>query len=131
MYKKTIFKITMMLLTLIAFGGCLEDIKEASKDLAESSGIEKYDILVDENGYSPDKIKIINNNTKKVQLDFKRTTDATCAREVVYEDQGINVELPLNEKVSVVFDVTKDNEVTFGCHMDKMFKGVIVKSKSI
>ena len=115
------FNFIILGLFFLTLSGCLFD-----KPI-----LEKHEIVVDENGYTPEKIKITNPNTKKVQIDFKRITDSTCATEVVYEPQNINADLPLNETVTVVFDITKGNEITFGCAMDKMHKGVIVKQKSI
>lgn len=121
----------LMFFCVAALSGCSSDEKAESENTSNSSSLEVHDIIVDENGYSPEKIKITDAKTKKVQLNFQRMTDATCATEVIYEPQDINVKLPIGEKISVVFDITKDNEITFGCHMDKMLKGVIVKQVSL
>ncbi len=83
-----------------------------------------FNITVDGEGYHPSEIKT---SQDEVILVFTRITEDTCAREVINEEQNINRELPLNEPVKIKFDMKNSQEVTFGCHMNKMFQAVIVK----
>ncbi len=85
-----------------------------------------FNIEVTEKGYIPSKIQI-DKSLKKVYLKFLRKTDQTCAREVIFEEQNINEKLPLNREIEILFDVSGSNELIFGCHMDKMFSGRIIK----
>ena len=54
-----------------------------------------------------------------------RTTDRTCATELVVKDYGINARLPLGTPVTVTFTPRKAGEVKFACGMD-MITGVVV-----
>ena len=87
---------------------------------------QEINVVVNENGYTPSEIKVPK-HLDFVTLNFKRTTDKTCAREVISKDLGINKKLPLNKVVQVRFDVRNKNTITFGCHMNMMYKGVIIK----
>ncbi len=84
-----------------------------------------FEIEVNEKGYVPSKIEIPS-GLKKIKINFLRTTDKTCAREVILEEQNINKKLPLNKKVSISFDTSGSKELIFGCHMEKMFSGKII-----
>ena len=54
-----------------------------------------------------------------------RTTDRTCATEIVITEYGINARLPLNKPVTVTFTPRKAGQVKFACGMD-MITGVVV-----
>lgn len=80
-------------------------------------------VSVTSNGFEPAEIK-----TKKgepLRLIITRTTDKTCATEVVVKDLGINKKLPLNEAVTVDLTPKKNGELRYACSMD-MIAGVIV-----
>ncbi len=111
----------ILLVTIIFLNGCLDKKNSASK-----STVDTFKVEVNEKGYVPSVIKI-SPNLKSVKLLFTRTTDKTCAREVVLEELNINKKLPLNEEVAISFPVEGSNELIFGCHMDKMFSGKIIK----
>ena len=104
-------------LTFILIVGCKTNSVKTQKEI---------NIVVNESGYTPAKIKIPK-HLDFVTLNFKRTTDKTCAREVISKDLGINKRLPLNKVVQINFDVRHRDTITFGCHMNMMFKGVLVK----
>ena len=104
-------------LFFIMITGCKTSSVKSQKEI---------DVVVNEKGYTPDKIKIPK-HLDSVTLSFKRTTDQTCAREVISKDLGINKKLPLNKVVKIKFDVRNKDSVTFGCHMNMMYKGVLIK----
>ena len=108
----TIFSLSFILIT-----GCKTNSAKTQKEI---------NIVVNENGYTPAKIKVPK-HLDFVTLNFKRTTDQTCAREVISKDLGINKKLPLNKVVQIKFDVRNKNSITFGCHMNMMYKGVLIK----
>lgn len=60
-----------------------------------------------------------------LQLTFIRTTDATCATEVVIPDLKLRRALPLNQPVIVEIPARPAGELAFACGMD-MLKGTIV-----
>jgi plastocyanin domain-containing protein len=53
-----------------------------------------------------------------------RTTDETCATEVVFPAFEIKRALPLNEPVEVEFTPREAGEIAFACAMD-MLRGTI------
>jgi plastocyanin domain-containing protein len=58
-------------------------------------------------------------------VSFVRTTDQTCATEVVFPDLGINQKLPLNQPVKVDVPTDAAKTLTFQCGMG-MYKGSVV-----
>ena len=85
-----------------------------------------FKVEVNQKGYAPSTIKVPQ-SLKTIKLLFTRTTDQTCAREVILEELNINKKLPLNQEVEITFDIADHSELVFGCHMDKMFSGKIIR----
>ncbi len=56
-------------------------------------------IIADEHGYTPSSVSVAKGTA--VTLEFVRTTDKTCATEVVFPDLNVNKPLPLNTPVDV------------------------------
>lgn len=83
---------------------------------------EPVKITVTKNGYEPWKVRA----WKGVPLTLvvTRTTDETCATEVVLPEYGIHQKLPLNQPVTITFTPTREGEVRYACAMN-MFQGVI------
>jgi plastocyanin domain-containing protein len=59
------------------------------------------------------------------RLTFVRTTDATCATEVVIPSLDIKRPLPLNQPVDIEFAPNKAGDVAFACGIG-MFSGTLV-----
>jgi len=57
-------------------------------------------------------------------LVITRTTDQTCAKELVIPSLNIRRQLPLNQPVEIVLTPTRKNDVSFACGMN-MMTGVI------
>ena len=86
----------------------------------------RVDIAVTEAGFEPSKVTV--KQGEEVTLAFKRTTDKTCATEVVLhvnEKDTLEKKLPLNEVVPVTVTFSKAGELGYACGMN-MHKGVIV-----
>ena len=83
---------------------------------------EPVKITVTRNGYEPWRVRA----WKGVPLTLvvTRTTDETCATEVVLPEYGINQKLPLNQAVTITFTPTREGELRYACAMN-MFQGVI------
>lgn len=79
-------------------------------------------VTVDGAGFHPEKITA--KAGQSVTLVFRRVTDATCAKQVVFKDLGIRKELPLNQDVEVQL-TAKTPALTFVCGMD-MLRGSLV-----
>ena len=58
-------------------------------------------------------------------ITFLRTTDKTCATEVVFPTLDIKRALPLNEAITIEFSPKQPGEIAFVCGMN-MLKGTVV-----
>lgn len=85
---------------------------------------EQYTMTVTEKGYEPSKLTV--KAGVPVKLLIKRTTNATCAREIVVPAQNLKVDLPLNKEVEVSLAPLAKGEIKFGCAMDLMIAGVVL-----
>jgi RND family efflux transporter MFP subunit len=62
---------------------------------------------------------------RPARIAFTRTSDETCAKEVVFADYGIRRSLPLNQTVTVDFVPKSNGRAGFVCGMN-MLKGTLV-----
>ncbi|HEX8826426.1 MAG TPA: cupredoxin domain-containing protein [Archangium sp.] len=81
-------------------------------------------LSVTEKGYEPSPITL--KQGEPVKLVLTRTTEHTCANEIVLDEYGINTALPLNQPVEVAFTPTKTGKLVYGCAMGKMISGVFM-----
>jgi plastocyanin domain-containing protein len=87
-------------------------------------GVRTVALTVTEKGYEPSPMKLAKD--VPVKLVVTRTTDHTCATEVVLEEHGVNTPLPLNTPVEIKFTPSKSGELRYGCAMGKMISGVFL-----
>lgn len=80
-------------------------------------------VTVDGTGFHPDRIAA--KAGQPVTLALTRTSDETCATEIVIPAMNIDTKLPLNERVEVTVTPGAKGEIAFACGMN-MFKGTIV-----
>ncbi|WP_242345592.1 cupredoxin domain-containing protein [Anaeromyxobacter terrae] len=83
---------------------------------------EPVKITVTKRGYEPWKVQA--KKDVPLTLVVTRTTDETCATELVLPEYGINQKLPLNEPVTITFTPKRTGELKYACAMN-MFQGVI------
>ena len=76
-------------------------------------------------GYTPGSVKL--RRGVPARITFLRTTDATCAKEIVIADYGIRRTLPLNQSVVVSLTPKKTGAVGFACGMNMMRGKLIVQ----
>ena len=81
-------------------------------------------LSVTEKGYEPSPVTL--QQGQPVKLVLTRTTEHTCATEIVLDEYGINTPLPLNQPVEVSFTPTKTGKLVYGCAMGKMISGVFM-----
>ena len=80
-------------------------------------------VTVTSEGFQPAEIKT--KAGEPLRLVITRTTDRTCAKQVVIKDLGVNKPLPLNEAVAVEITPKENGQLRYACSMD-MITGVIV-----
>ncbi len=100
-----------------AMGGMKMKAPTASKNASEIR------ISIDEKGFSPANFEL--KQGVRTRLVFTRTTEATCATEIVWPDFKINRKLPLNVPVSLEITPRKSGASGFACGMN-MLKGAAV-----
>jgi plastocyanin domain-containing protein len=87
-----------------------------------TTGGNRVSIQVTEKGFEPEIVTV--QAGQPVTLLVKRTTDATCATELVMKEENINQKLPLNEEVAITFTPKKAGDLVYACGMD-MYKGTV------
>jgi plastocyanin domain-containing protein len=108
---------TSIVAMMIFSSGCS---KESAADDTKSGPIA---ITADDKGFTPASVAL--KKGAPAQLVFTRTTDATCATEVVFPDLKITKKLPLNTPVSIDVPTDAPRALSFACGMG-MFKGAVV-----
>ena len=91
-----------------------------SKSTTEAG--QRVSIQVTEQGFEPAVVNV--KAGQPVTMLVKRTTDHTCATEVVMKEHNINQPLPLNQEVEITFTPTKSGDLVYACAMD-MYKGTV------
>lgn len=84
-------------------------------------------ITVDGDGFKPSSVTF--KKGAPATLIFTRTTDDTCATEVVFPQLDIKKELPKNTPVTITVPTDKEQKLTFQCGMG-MYKSSVVVSGS-
>lgn len=116
-------------IALIAFAALLACKKTTADSTVTSSatlsadGKQRIAIQADEKGFTPSSVTL-----KKGQpavLVFTRTTDDTCAKQVVFSEIGLKKDLPLNQPAEVEIPTAASRTLSFACGMG-MFKGSVV-----
>lgn len=80
-------------------------------------------VTADSDGFKPNSVTF--KKGAPASLVFTRTTDETCATEVVFPDLGIEKKLPKNEPVTIAIPTDKEQTLTFQCGMG-MYKSSVV-----
>jgi len=80
-------------------------------------------MTVTDKGFEPQNLRVTKD--KPVTLHITRTSDSTCATEIVVDAPAVKVDLPLNKAVTVVFTPKKTGALKYGCAMEKMIGGII------
>jgi plastocyanin domain-containing protein len=120
---KPLLALTLAAAVLSTTQGC-KDSKQPEAAPAKPGESRTVALSVTEKGYEPSPITL--KQGEPVKLVLTRTTDKTCATDIVIEEYNINTKLPLNQPVEVAFTPTKTGKLVYGCAMQKMLTGVFM-----
>ena len=82
-------------------------------------------VVADEKGFHPSSIDLKKGGPGT--LTFVRTTDDTCAKEVVFDELGVKKALPLNVPVAIEIPTDKDRSIAFTCGMGMFASKIVVR----
>jgi len=86
-------------------------------------GVQQTKVIVDDKGFTPSHVEV--QKGKPASLVFVRTTDDTCAKEVVFPDLKLEKDLPLRTAVAIDIPTGDARTLTFQCGM-AMYKSAVV-----
>ena len=89
---------------------------------AGAGGVQEVRVIV-KGGYTPDTIVV--QAGKPVRLQFYRDETADCSERVVFEQFGVDQQLPAFQTTAVEFTPDKPGEFPFRCGMN-MLKGLLI-----
>ena len=109
---------TFLAICLTLFAGALSSC--GSKPATDTP--QRVSVTVTEQGFAPAVVNV--KAGQPVTMLVKRTTDRTCATELVMKEHNINQPLPLNQEVEITFTPAKSGDLVYACAMD-MYKGTV------
>jgi len=87
--------------------------------------VQQFTVKITERGFEPVSLRL--RRGVEARITFLRTTDQTCAKEVVLRDFGIRRDLPMNQPVVVTLTPKTKGEFSFTCGMNMMHGKLIVQ----
>lgn len=112
----------LVVLALVALPACGK--KDGGPPAASSSTVA---VTADADGFKPNAVSFAKGAPAK--LVFTRTTDDTCATEVVFPELNLKKELPKGQPVTIEIPTDKPQKLTFQCGMG-MYKSAVVINPS-
>lgn len=120
---KPLAALTLAAAVLGSQQGCSRDAHSAPAPLKPGE-TRTLALKVTEKGFEPSPVTVLKG--EPVKLVLTRTTEHTCATEVVLDEYNIHAALPLNQPVELAFTPTQSGKLVYGCAMGKMISGVIM-----
>ena len=106
---------------LVSLTGCNRDPQTSGSSSARGAS-SRYEITVDGGGFHPNQLSLPVGLPATLVL--TRTTDQTCAREIVVPALKLRQALPLNHPVELAVTPREKGQIAFACGMN-MMTGVI------
>jgi plastocyanin domain-containing protein len=91
----------------------------------EQGAAQRIAVQVTAQGFQPADVTV--RAGEPVTLVVTRTTDQTCAKEIVFEATGVRRELPLGEPVEITFTPDRPGEIHYACGMNMLTGKVTVQ----
>lgn len=104
----------------VAVSGCSKKTEGAPAGGSQSGSVA---VTVNADGFKPTSVTF--KKGAPANLVFTRTSDDTCATEVVFPQLNIKKDLPKNTPVTVAIPTEKEQTLTFQCGMG-MYKSSVV-----
>jgi plastocyanin domain-containing protein len=124
----TLVAAVLLLVSLgVSLGGCGKKSDEsATTPSVAPAAPGELRVTAGEHGFTPDSVSIPKGTPGSLAtVSFVRTTDQTCATEVVFPDLDIKKPLPLNQPVAINVPSDAARTLTFQCGMG-MYKGALL-----
>jgi plastocyanin domain-containing protein len=117
--------VASLLAMFLSIGAC-DKKSDASADSIGPAAPGELRVVASEHGFTPASLAIPKGNAGSMAtVNFVRTTDQTCATEVVFPDLNIKKPLPLNQIVPVNVPSDAPRTLAFQCGMG-MYKGALL-----
>jgi plastocyanin domain-containing protein len=105
---------------ILALAICTACNKPATADVKQ-----RWDIKADDKGFTPSSVTV--KKGSPATLVFTRTSDATCAKDVVFPDLKMKKALPLNQPVEIEVPTDTSRTLAFTCGMGMFASSVVVQ----
>ena len=119
----TTYRLFAVATLAILLAGCKKEASAPAPTLGPT-GERVVDFKVTEEGFEPATVSV--KKGQPLVMRVTRTTDKTCATELLIAETEINVPLPLNQVVEVRYTPNKSGQIHYGCGMGMMVSGVLV-----
>lgn len=105
--------------------GLVSTVLAGCQRTATQQGSAEYAIAITDKGFEPAQTTIPKGQA--ITLVFTRTTEQTCAKEVVFPALKQRHPLPLNEPVRVNIPASAEGTISYFCGMNMLSGSVIVR----
>jgi plastocyanin domain-containing protein len=111
---------------ILVIAGPVACDKKSSGEGAPPAAPGELRVTAGEHGFEPSSLTIPKGAPGSMTtVSFVRTTDQTCATEVVFPDLDVKKDLPLNKVVAIAIPGDAARTMTFQCGMG-MYKGALL-----
>jgi plastocyanin domain-containing protein len=117
--------VAVVLVSFSSLGACAKKSAPEAEPVASSGG--PIAITADDTGFHPSAVKLAKGAA--ASLVFTRTTDDTCATEVVFPQLDVKKELPKGTPVTIAVPTDKEQTLTFQCGMGMYKSSVVVSAR--